>query len=532
MKPGLLLLFAFVLTTTTPARGAPVPEAARQVLDTSMRAMGGRDLLESIRAVELHANAQRNLLEQSIRPEGPWIKDMYRLEATLDFAGGRMRVVERRGGSLGWLAPPARPSPPVEYVVVDGIAAARDGDGGWRPYSQAAVQDAGEVLALNPLRVLLTADAADDLHVEVDVSRHGVAQHVLAWTWHGATVRLQVDANTGLPGVVAWIAPRPRDVFWNAWGDIDTRVSFENWSLRPNGLRFPTQWTWQRNGLPDRSLEIDMLALDPALDDAAWRFPDELRTRLAQSPRDIDAIPLGLPQNPATEIAPGIVKLPGRWDIAFVRQDDGLVVIDAPIGSGYSSKVLEEAGRRFPGVPVKAVVSTSDAWPHIAGLREYVARGIPIYVLDLNRPIVERLLAAPHTMAPDALQRNPREAELRVVSKETTIGHGANRIELVPLRSATGERQMLAWMPGPRLMYTSDLVQPMGDGAWYAPEMLLELRRRFSAGHYRPAHCFGMHYGMTKWDDMRKALDGYLAPTSARSGDGGRGDQASAFQGS
>jgi hypothetical protein len=32
-------------------------------------------------------------------------------------------------------------------------------------------------------------------------------------------------------------------------------------------------------------------------------------------------------------------------------------------------------GERYPGVKVKAVVTTSDAWPHLGGVREYVARG-------------------------------------------------------------------------------------------------------------------------------------------------------------
>ena len=109
--------------------------------------------------------------------------------------------------------------------------------------------------------------------------------------------------------------------------------------------------------------------------------------------------------------------------------------------------MLAAAANRFPGVPVKAVVTTSDAWPHIAGLREYVAHGIPVYLLDRNAPIVNRLLAAAHTRQPDDLQRAPQRAELHRVSAPTTLGHGDNRIELLPLHSAVGERQMLAWFP-------------------------------------------------------------------------------------
>ena len=75
-----------------------------------------------------------------------------------------------------------------------------------------------------------------------------------------------------------------------------------------------------------------------------------------------------------------------------------MAVIRAPISSGYSAEVLAEAARRFPRLPVKAVISTSDAWPHFAGVREYAALGIPIYTLDLNRPAVMRSIDTPHLL--------------------------------------------------------------------------------------------------------------------------------------
>ena len=58
------------------------------------------------------------------------------------------------------------------------------------------------------------------------------------------------------------------------------------------------------------------------------------------------------------------------------------MVMEAPISSGYSVKVLDFAQTKFPGMAIKAVITTSDAWPHFAGLREYVARGIPVYVVE------------------------------------------------------------------------------------------------------------------------------------------------------
>lgn len=503
-------VFAAVLFAWSPPMSArDAGRVARRQLSDSMQAMGGKKLLRSIRGVTFTARAQRNLLEQSIRPEGPWWVDYYRTDVTLDFAGQRAWIREQHPLQVPALALDMPPSPMLDYVVTDGVAAART-DGKFAPTSQAYVQDANEMLAFNPLRLLLTAAAADDLHAMSDTILHGVRQHVLAWTWHGAPVRLYLNSDSQLPSAVQWTTHRPRDIYWHAWGDVNTHISFDNWFLQSDGLRVPVQWSYRRNGLPERNVEIATLDINPKVPTSTWALPAPMVEALRDHTFTIDNLPLGSTKQPAVEIVPGIVQIPGAWNVTLVRQDDGIVVLEAPIGNGYSKQVLEAAAKRFPGMPIKAVITTSDAWPHIAGLREYVARSIPVYLLERNTPIVNRLLAALHTRQPDALQHAPRHATLHAVSTPTMLGHGDNRIALLPLHSAVGERQMLAWFPAHRLLYTSDLVQPIDATHWYAPEMLLELRKVAAREHIAPAKGFGVHYGPTAWKDMLKALTTFL----------------------
>ncbi len=511
---GIRSLLACLLALAPLAHAAgPAPDGRRWI-DEATQAMGG-PRLASIQAVRLRATGSRNLLEQSIRPEGPWIADMQAIDLVLDFAHRRVSETTTRHGRLAELGDPDEASPPVQRATADGVAAMRVGDGPFSPAPRAQLQDAAEWLAFNPLRVLATAAAAPDLHAAGDAVRHGVAQRVVAWTQHGAQVRLYLDAATHLPTAVAWTAPRPADIFWGAWGDVATDLSFENWVLTEDGLRVPTQWNFVRNGLPDRTIQVH--AMDRAIrpDDALWRFDDALRAKFAAAPADIDLIPFGQPGQAPVALPGGSLAVPGRWHVAFVRQDDGVVVIEAPISGGYSRQAIEAAGRLFPGLPVKAVVSTSDAWPHIAGLREYPARGIPIYLLDLNRPIVERLLAAPHALRPDALARAPRPAVLHEVTGPTSVGRGGNRIELLPLRTTTGERQMLVALPGQHLLYTSDLVQPQGGGQWYSAETRLELRQRLQALGLAPDTCFGMHYAPVPCASLLEGIPGAPADQGA-----------------
>jgi hypothetical protein len=187
------------------------------------------------------------------------------------------------------------------------------------------------------------------------------------------------------------------------------------------------------------------------------------------------------------EIEPGVLHIPGAWNVNLIRQEDGIVVLEGPLSSAYS------------------------AWPHIGGLREYVARGIPIYALALNRPILERLFEAPHRIDPDDLQKHPRVPQWRLFAKDVRLGTGPNRLELIPYRTETGERQSLVYFPQYQLLYTSDLFAPDEGDQWFTPEYLLEARTAVARGHLRVAKIFGMHYDVTPWTTVIAALDRFLA---------------------
>src|SRR6202021_2548107 len=102
-----------------------------------------------------------------------------------------------------------------------------------------------------------------------------------------------------------------------------------------------------------------------------------------------------------TDLAPGIDLHEGSWNATIVKEPDGIVILEAPISGSYTQGVLKEARKRHPGAPINAVLSTSDSWPHTGGVRQAVALGLPVYILDLNRPLLDKMVSAPPMMAPD-----------------------------------------------------------------------------------------------------------------------------------
>src|SRR5262249_37349919 len=154
------------------------------------------------------------------------------------------------------------------------------------------------------------------------------------------------------------------------WGDVTQRVTLGVWTLEPGGIKYPRLWEYSTGGQTDGTVTITQVKLNPSISAIDFDVPADVRARLITGPPRVADTPFALPRRPAAELAPGVVLVPASWNVVEIKQDDGVVMIEGPLVSDYSAKAIEDAGRRFPGAPVKAVVTTSDSWPHIGGMRE------------------------------------------------------------------------------------------------------------------------------------------------------------------
>ena len=357
-----------VLVCLAPWWARAADPAAVAVLRAGLSAQGGEARLRALRTLRVEIIGYRNLLEQSERPQGPYIPELLTGSEIHDQQHGRFReettdaVYPNGEGSEGATA---------VTVVADGIAM-RGAGASATPGDGLQVRIAAERLALSPERLMITALDAPDLRLEPPVEMQGLGQDVVSFRLDGAPVRLFLNRFTHLPTAFDYSGPWARTGFFAYTGDATRRTYLSLWTLTDQGVRLPLQSDIVVNGLPDRTLVVSKLAVDAALPQDAFAIPPAVKAAFRPGPpaRTLETIPLGSPAAPAQELAPGVVFIPGLWNVTLVRQDDGVVVLDAPISSGYSAQVLAEAARRFPGLRVKAVVSTSDAWPHIAGLRE------------------------------------------------------------------------------------------------------------------------------------------------------------------
>jgi hypothetical protein len=485
------VLLAFPLV----ASGQTTPSPA-DLLHESLAAMGGEQKVRALSTLHIQSSLVRSMLEQSERPEGPYILENNQVDEWRDLAHNNWKRTVK-----------VHVTQQPEFVLVSAVsggAALSSFDSHAGPGSGEQLQDSAEALALSPERVLITALASSDLRRLPDLILQSVPHQEVEFTWQGSAVRIFLNADTHLPTAVEWVAAYPFGIFWSIWGDVTTRVYYSLWWLQ-NGIHYPLQKDIFRNGLPDQTETITKIDFNPSPSADEFSITPEIRTAFAaRANKTIDDRAPNVAS--AKEIVPGVLFFPGNWNTTLIRQDDGIVVLEAPISSGYSAKVLDFAQTKFPGVRVKAVITTSDSWPHIGGVREYVARGIPVYVLDRTVPLIERFVRAPRTKYPDSLAKTPRTADLRAVSAKITIGNGPNRVELYPIHGETSERQMMVYFPEHKLLYGSDPFQQLEDGKFFYPQTVYELQNAVEREHLPVDRFFMMHIGPNPWSMVLKTV--------------------------
>ncbi|HEX8421852.1 MAG TPA: hypothetical protein VF634_00480, partial [Pyrinomonadaceae bacterium] len=199
-------------------RASSAPEEAKRAVAQALEAMGGEARWRALKSIGVEGIGHVNAVEQSERPEGPYIVSYEQTNDLIDLAGERMRrtVESRDTQTTQWAA--------RTFIVAGGVASAVRGDKAF-PGSPLSLQEGELRIALGPERVLLNALAATDLRAEGETVLQGTPQRILKFTWRDKPVTLFLNANTHLPTAVETLSAHPYEL-WSVWGDVRTRVYY------------------------------------------------------------------------------------------------------------------------------------------------------------------------------------------------------------------------------------------------------------------------------------------------------------------
>src|SRR5690349_14928318 len=155
---------------TTFAESTAVHTSATALVKLALTKMGGEAALRSLKTLRIEWRGYRNLIEQSERPEGPWIPQFSHSTELWDLANLRFSSDAEAEITNDFAFR-------VRRVVANRVAAQQSGTE-WRAGNLGQIQDAEEWMELSSFRVLLNALEATDLRWERTVNMQSQSHDV------------------------------------------------------------------------------------------------------------------------------------------------------------------------------------------------------------------------------------------------------------------------------------------------------------------------------------------------------------------
>ncbi len=514
--------------------GGPPPADAppASLLDTTTAAVAGGGGLDRVRTQQVKATGRRfdHLEGYAPTSERGYEQLVYADDIAIElttgahhgtwtsttvevFPGTMRHWVEVSDGRLG-------------YVTGDDGGFPPAGDGAPMPSSRVTARRK-ELTLMTPALLLQHAAAhRDQVHQVADEVWQGGRYHVLTIAgldgWP-APARLFVDPVTSLPAKVDTREDDP------VYGDALVEFAFHDWrpagvSLAPFGVTETLAGQvildeTRREVVDNPTLPTDEFQIPAGMGgsvdatSAAWGARSSeylLRTQEYGFAGYVDVAMYAQP----VPLATGVVHYQvGGYNSLAVELPSSILVVEAPLYESVSARVIADIHQRFPGKPIKHLVSTHFHYDHSGGIRAYAAEGAQLIVPIETADYYRAMLAAPHTLVPDALARAPRDVQVTAVGDRLTIREGGRAVTVYDIAQSHSAGALVAYVDDARMLFTSDLYNPGGLGPnpmqperpyhdLYARELLRDL----AALGFDEANLttfVGGHGGSGTWAELR-----------------------------
>ena len=313
---------------------------------------------------------------------------------------------------------------------------------------------------------------------------------VLARTANGSTERLWLDPKTGFPVKLERREPH------YLWGSVLVEYVWSNWQLT-DGVLLPGSAFRMVEGETHSSSVTSAMALVPRDSAPVLALPDTALVQQVPIPAFLQPVP------PDTvRVGPQTYLLRNRgYTHAVTLVRDTVFLFDATQADARSRADSSWIARLYPGAHPVVLVVTDLAWPHIAGVRFWVARGATVVSHRAAEPFLRRVVERRWTEAPDLLEtlRAQRRApRFRFRAVDTTAPLAGGDITLHAIDGITSEVALIAWLPADRFLWASDYIQGVGAPSEYLSEVRAAVRR---AG-VTPAKVAAQHLPLTPWSTV------------------------------
>ncbi|HEX9582654.1 MAG TPA: MBL fold metallo-hydrolase, partial [Gemmatimonadales bacterium] len=459
-------------------------QSPREVVARAVAAMGGEQALRGVTASTMDFYTMTFGVGQEETPESPARATVAHGNLTTDWRGPR-RVLSQEVRQLNGTVTRQR------RVTAGGIGLVET-DGRQAPDAPGAVAAAeGDLRRARERLYLAALDNPGALSPLPPKELRGDPSPGVRYARGPDTLDLYFDRRSGLPLALELITDD------GILGDRHTVQWFTRWQ-GAGGIQLPRQVDVTVNGRLQSHTIYTSAGVNGALDEAAFAFPDSIRSRAQRPPASPPPVVAQL-----AELAPGLWRAEGGSHHSLVvEQAQELIVVEGPQTSRRSQVVLDTLRSRFPSKPVRLLVNTHHHWDHAGGVRGYLAAGVPVLTHARNAAFIRGIAATQKTVAPDALSRGTRPPEVRTVEDSVSVGSGNGRMVIYRIPTAHVEGLLGAYVPSARILFLSDVLTPGPTLPRASAAEVVAAVRRLGITVDRVV---GGHGGIASWEQVEAA---------------------------
>ena len=176
-----------------------------------------------------------------------------------------------------------------------------------------------------------------------------------------------------------------------------------------------------------------------------------------------------MPDPPAVVVTadrrPGHLVLAGSGNHRSVvfEFDDHLVLFEAPLNEARTKAVIDKA-RTLSAKPLTKAIVSHHHFDHSGGFRTAIAEGLTIVTHRSNETFFKALVARQHLIAPDALEKNHRQATFEFMDDRLTLKDKTMEVQLFTCSTTRERTKNLRVCPRDRSSCRPISTTPRGSG--------------------------------------------------------------------